>query len=337
MTGDHDEAATLSRRTLLALALPAASLVSGGAAHGAPDEKPYPSRPVRFVVPAAPGGPTDAMVRVISPGLTARLGQPIIVVNRAGAGGNIGVSYAARSAPDGYTVLTASSSFVVNASLYREPGYDPLRDFLPITELGTSPNVILVHPASGITSIAQLIERAKRGPDRLNVINPGPGSTPHLTSELLQLSTGIAIENIPYGGAAPAIQALLANTASVGITALPPAHPHIKSGALRALAITGETRWFDLPEVPTMRESGYPGMVSETFQAMFVPAGTPPAIVQRIVHDTLEVMKDPQVLEKLRAAGFDIRVPGPEALAERVARDVAMWRSVIREAHIERM
>jgi tripartite-type tricarboxylate transporter receptor subunit TctC len=156
-----------------------------------------------------------------------------------------------------------------------------------------------------------------------------------LTAELLQLRAGIAVENIPYNGAGPAIQALLANTTPVGITALPPAHPHIKSGALRALAITGEKRWFDLPDVPTTAEAGYPGLVSETFQGMFAPSGTPAPIIQRVAHDTLEVLADPAILEKLRGVGFDVRARGPEGLAQRVAREVPMWRDVIVESRIE--
>jgi len=331
MTTRTRGAVPVSRRTLLALSLSAL----GGEARAQSKEGPYPDRPVRFIVPSAPGGPTDVMSRVISPGLHARFGQPVLILNRAGAGGNIGVVQAAKAPPDGYTLLIASTGFVVNPSLYREPGYDPFHDFLPITELGSSPNVILVHPSSGITSIAQLIEAARRDKNKLDIINPGQGSTPHLTAELLQLRAGIGVENIPYNGAGPAIQALMAKTTPVGITALPPAHPHIKSGALRALAITGATRWFDLPDVPTMRESGYPDLVSETFQGMYAPAGTPADIVQRVARDTLDVLKDPQVLEKLRGIGFDVRADGPAGLAARVGREVPMWRDVIVQSHME--
>ena len=184
-------------------------------------EGPYPNRPVRFIVPAAPGGPTDVMARMVSTGLGAKFGQPAVIVNRAGAGGNIGVVQVAKSPADGYTLLIASTGFVVNASLYRDPGYDPFKDFLPITELGSSPNVILVPPSSPITSIKQLIDKAKADKEKLDIINPGQGSTPHLTAELLQLKAGVPVENIPYNGAAPAIQALLAKTTPVGITALP--------------------------------------------------------------------------------------------------------------------
>jgi tripartite-type tricarboxylate transporter receptor subunit TctC len=206
---------------------------------------------------------------------------------------------------------------------------------VPITELGSSPNVILVHPSSPIKTVADLIAFAKADKNKLNVINPGQGSTPHLTAELLQIKAGIAIENIPYNGAGPAIQAILAQTTPVGTTALPPAHPHIKSGALRALAVTGAARWFDMPDVPTMRESGFPDLVSETFQGMYAPAGTPKEIVERVARDTLEVLKDPAVVEKLRGVGFDVRAAGPAGLAGRVAREVPMWRDVIVQSKIE--
>ena len=317
----------VSRRALLAA--PLAIAASARAQEG------WPKAPVRIVVPAAPGGPTDVMARMIQPGLSARLGQPVLIVNRAGAGGNIGVVQAAKSPNDGYTLLVASTGFVVNVSLYREPGYDPFKDFVPITELGSSPNVLLVHPSSPIRTVAELIAMAKASKEKLNVINPGQGSTPHLTAELLQIKAGIPIENIPYNGAGPAIQAILAKTTPVGTTALPPAHPHLKSGALRALAVTGATRWFDLPDVPTMVEAGFPDIVSETFQGMYAPAGTPDDIVQRVARETLEVLKDPEVAEKLRGVGFDVRAAGPKGLAARVAKEVPMWRDIIQQSKIE--
>lgn len=320
----------LSRRAVLAAPFAAISLPARA-------QDGYPKAPVKLVVPAAPGGPTDVMARMIQPGLSARLGQPVLIINRAGAGGNIGVVQAGKSPPDGYTVLIASTGFVVNVSLYREPGYDAFKDFLPITELGSSPNVFLVHPSSSIRTIADLLAFAKADKNKLNVINPGQGSTPHLTVELLQLKTGVGMENIFYNGAGPAIQAILAQTTPVAITALPPAHPHIKSGALRAIAITGATRWPDLPDVPTMLESGFPDLVSETFQGMYVPAGTPKEIVDRVARDTLAVLKDPDVAAKLLAVGFDVRAAGPAGLADRVRREVPMWRDVIQRSKIELM
>ncbi|MBW8268930.1 Bug family tripartite tricarboxylate transporter substrate binding protein [Caldovatus aquaticus] len=320
-----------------------AMLLAGGAVPlaGAPPRRAraqaaadYPSRPVRLVVPFAPGGPTDVMGRVVANGLGAALGQPVVVENRAGGGGNVGVAHVARQPPDGHTLLVASTGFVVNASLFRNPGYDPVRDFAPITELGASPNVILAHPASGIRTIGELVARAKATPEKLNLANPGLGSTPHLTAELLQIRAGVAFVQIPHHSAALAIQSLLGGTTPVGVTALPPAHPHIRSGALRALAVTGEQRWPDLPEVPTMLELGYPGFVSETFQGLFAPAGTPAPVIERLARAAVAALNEPATRARLQAAGFGIRAAGPAGLAARVAREVPMWRELIRQAGI---
>jgi tripartite-type tricarboxylate transporter receptor subunit TctC len=294
----------------------------------------WPSRPIRLVVPFAPGGPTDVMGRVLATGLATALGQPVVVENRAGAGGNVGTALVARSAPDGYTLLVASTGFVVNPSLFRNAGYDPVTDFAPITELGASPNVILATPESGIDSVAALIARAKATPGGLNLANPGTGSTPHLTAELLRLRAGVEFVQIPHNSAGLAVQSLLSSTTQVGVTALPPAHAQIKAGALRALALTGEARWPDLPEVPTMLELGWPGFVSETFQAFLAPAGTPAEIVARLAREAATVLAEPTTRARMLAAGFGLRVEGPEALAKRIAAEVPAWRGLIREAGI---
>ncbi|GGG41909.1 hypothetical protein GCM10010964_31770 [Caldovatus sediminis] len=317
-----------------------AVLLAGGAAFGArpraghAQAANYPTRPVRIVVPFGPGGPTDVMGRVVANGLNAALGQPVVVENRPGGGGNVGVSYVARQAPDGHTLLVTSTGFVVNVSLFRNPGYDPVRDFAPITELGASPNVILAHPGSGIRTMEELIAKAKATPEKLNFANPGLGSTPHLTAELLQIRAGIEFVQIPHNSAALAIQSLLSGTTPVGVTALPPAHPQIRSGALRALAVTGEQRWHDLPDVPTMLELGYPGFVSETFQGLLAPAGTPAPIVDRLARETIAALNEPATRTRLLNAGFEIRAAGPAALAERIAREVPMWRDLIQRAGI---
>jgi tripartite-type tricarboxylate transporter receptor subunit TctC len=274
------------------------------------------------------------MARVVANGLNGALGQPVVVENRPGGGGNVGVAYAARQAPDGYTLLVTSTGFVVNVSLFRNPGYDPVGDFAPITELGASPNVILARPDSGIGSIAELIAKAKATPEKLNLANPGTGSTPHLTIELLQIRAGVEFVQIPHNSAALAIQSLLGGTTPAGVTALPPAHAHIRSGTLRALALTGEARWPDLPEVPTMLEVGYPGFVSETFQGLFAPAGTPAPIVARLAEATMAVLGEATTRARLQNAGFGIRAAGPRGLAERVAREVPLWRELIQRAGI---
>jgi tripartite-type tricarboxylate transporter receptor subunit TctC len=297
-------------------------------------QQDWPNRALRLVVPFAPGGPTDVMGRVVSQALTGPLGQPVIVENRAGAGGNVGTAAVARAAPDGYTMLVASTGFVVNVSLFRNPGYE-IRDFAPVTVLGASPNVILARPDSGIDSIATLIARAKATARKLDMTNPGSGSTPHLTIELLQIRAGVEFVQVPHNSAGLAIQSLLAGTTQVGCTALPPAHAHIKSGALKALALTSETRWPDLPDVPTMLELGFPGFVSETFQGMFVPAGTPQPIIDRLARTTVAALNAPETKERLLNAGFAIRAEGPDGLARRVTQEVPLWRDVIQRAGIE--
>jgi tripartite-type tricarboxylate transporter receptor subunit TctC len=295
----------------------------------------YPDRPIRIVVPFAPGGPTDVMARVLSAGLTAALGQPVVVENRGGGGGNIGAAHVARSAPDGTTLLVVSTGFVVNPSLFRNPGYDPVRDFAPVTELGAAPNVIIAGAQSGIGSLAGLVAAAKARPGGLDMANPGTGSTPHLTAELLRLRAGVEFVQITHNSAALAVQSVLGGITPAGVAALPPAQPHILSGAVRALAITSAERWPDLPDVPTMQELGYPGFVSETFQALLAPAGTPPAIIDRLARDSLATLTEPATRARLRAAGFGIEARGPAALAGRIAREVPLWRDIIRQAGIQ--
>lgn len=296
----------------------------------------WPSRSIRLVVPFGPGGPTDVMARVIAPGLAAALGRPVVVENRPGASGNVGIAHAARSAPDGYTLLVTSTGFVVNPTLFRNPGYDITKDFAPITELGASPNTILTRPDSGITTLAELIARAKATPGGLNIANPGLGSTPHLTAELLRLRTGIELVQVTHQSAAQAVQAVLAGTTPIGVAALPPAHSLIKAGTLRALAITGEQRWHDLPDVPTMVELGYDGFVSETFQGLLAPAGTPQAILDRLAQVAIALLNESETKNRLLGAGFTLNPKGPEALAQRIAREVPLWRDVIEKAGIPR-
>src|SRR3984885_13882161 len=253
----------------------------------------YPDRPIKIIVPFAPAGPTDIMARVLAQNLAPAIGGNIITENRSGAGGNIGIGYAGHAEPDGYTLLVTSSAYVVNPGLYVKVPYDPFKDFLPIAELGTSPNVIMVDPKLGINSIAELIARAKAHPDELNYASPGAGTTPHLSAEFLKIVGGIEMTHVPFSGAAPAGQALLGGVTQVAVTALPPAHPQIESGAVKALAVTGAHRWFDLPDVPTMVELGYKDFIAETFQALMAPAKTPPDIIPRLAGRWVEGLKKP--------------------------------------------
>jgi tripartite-type tricarboxylate transporter receptor subunit TctC len=275
------------------------------------------------------------MARLLSTYLGEALGGSVVVENRPGAGGNIGIGAVARSEPDGYTLLLTSSAFVVNPGLYEKVPYDPFNDFVPIAELGTSPNVFLVDPKLGVNSIADLVARAKAEPSLLNYASPGVGTTPHLAGELLKLVAGCNITHVPYPGAGPAIQAILAGTVQVASASLPPAHPYIESGALKALAVTGRTRWFDLPDLPTMVELGYADFVSDTFQGFLAPAKTPPEIVARVSKASIDILKRPAVNDQLQRGGFEVLANGPEGMRKRIVDEIPKWRDIVAKAGIK--
>jgi tripartite-type tricarboxylate transporter receptor subunit TctC len=295
----------------------------------------YPERPVKIIVPFAFSGPTDIMARILSNHLGDAIGGSVIVENKPGAGGNIGIGYAAHAEPDGYTLLVTSSAYVVNPGLYTTIPYDPYKDFAPIAELGTSPNVILVNPKLGVNSIADLIARAKAHPDELNYASPGVGTTPQLSAELFKIVAGIQMTHVPFSGAGPAIQAILGGTTQVAFAALPPAHPHIESGALKALAVTGGHRWFDLAEVPTMLELGYKDFISDTFQGFLAPAKTPPAVVELLSRKSIEILKRPQIAAQLGDNGFEVIANGPDGMRKRIEDEVPKWRDIVAKAGIK--
>lgn len=320
----------LARRHLLALpAVLAAPTLSAPALAQA-----WPARPLRIIVPFGPGGPTDVVARILANGLSPILGQPIVIENRGGAGGNIGVGLAARAAPDGYTFLVPSTGFVINPSLSRNPGYDPIRDFAPISELAASPDLFLAGAASSIRSLEDLVTRTRATAGGKHFANPGTGSTPHLAGERLAIERSVSFVQVTHSSAALCVQALLAGTVEIGATALASSHAQIKAGNLRALALTGPERWFDLPDVPTMRELGHADFVTETFLSFFAPAGTSTPIVERLARETATVMGDAETRTRMRNAGFIVRPEGPEALANRVAREVPAWRDLIARARI---
>jgi tripartite-type tricarboxylate transporter receptor subunit TctC len=295
----------------------------------------YPERPVKIVVPFAPAGPTDIMARILSTHLGEAINGTVIVENKPGAGGNIGIGGVAHADPDGYTLLLTSSAYVVNPGLYAKIPYDPYKDFAPIAELGTSPNVILVNPTLGINSVADLAARAKANPDELNYASPGIGTTPHLSGELFKIVAGIQITHVPFSGAGPAIQAILSGTTQVAFAALPPAHPHIESGALKALAVTGGHRWFDLPNVPTMIELGYKDFISDTFQGFLAPARISPDIVALLSAKSIEILNMPKIAEQLRNNGFEVLANGPDGMRKRIDDEVPKWRDIVAKAGIQ--
>jgi tripartite-type tricarboxylate transporter receptor subunit TctC len=275
------------------------------------------------------------MARILVAHLGDAIGGTLIVENKPGAGGNIGIGAAAHAEPDGHTLLMTSSAYVVNPGLYAKIPYDPYTDFAPIAELGTSPNVILVDPKLGVNSIPDLIARAKANPDELNYASPGIGTTPHLSGELFKIVGGIQITHVPFSGAGPAVQAVLSGTTQIAFAALPPARPHIESGALKALAVTGARRWFDLPDVPTMVDLGYTDFISDTFQGFLAPAKTPPAIVELLSTKSIEILKRPAIAEQLRNNGFEVIANGPDGMRKRIADEVPKWRDIVAKAGIK--
>jgi tripartite-type tricarboxylate transporter receptor subunit TctC len=323
------------RRILRAAGLAAGAAVTSRLGIGGANAAAYPERPIKIIVPFAAAGPTDIMARILGQSLATALGGSIVVENRPGAGGNIGIGYVAHAEADGYTLLVVSTAYVVNPGLYAKIPYDPYKDFAPIAELGTTPNSILVTPKLGVNSIAELIARARAKPDELNYASPGAGTTPHLSGEFLKIVGGIEMTHVPFNGAAPALQALLAGTTQVAVSALPPVLPFAQSGEIKVLAVTGAHRWPDLPNVPTMVELGYKDFVAETAQFFFAPAKTAPGIVEKLSAKSIEVLRKPDIVEQLRINGYEVIAHGPEGLRKRIELEVPKWRDVIAKAGIK--
>lgn len=295
----------------------------------------YPTRPVRVIVPFAPGGGSDIVARLVGQRLTESLGQPVVIDNRPGASGNVGHAIGAKAAPDGYTITLGSSNFVVNPGLFQKNPYDAIKGFAPITYAAGSPNVLIVHPSFGARTFKEFIALTRTNPGKYNFASPGTGTTSHLAAALLKVDGGIEITHVPYNGAGPAVLAILGNQVPIAITGLPPAHPHIKSGALRALGITSPQRFSAMPGVPTIAESGFPGFEADTPQMFLVPAGTPKAIVTRLNNDMVRILRLPEIRERLVGLGFETVASSPEETARRIQSDVAKWTKVIKLAGIQ--
>jgi tripartite-type tricarboxylate transporter receptor subunit TctC len=298
-------------------------------------EAAYPERPISLVVPFAPGGPTDIIARILSIAFSQSLGQQVIVDNRGGAAGNIGMGQVARATPDGYTLLLTSTAIAVNPALFKSLPYDPIKDFAPISELVNAPNVLVVRPDSGINSIADLVAQAKANPQKFNYSSPGAGTKSHLTGELLKLRGGIQMVHVPFRGAGPAAQAVLANTVQVGSVALAAAESLIKDGQLRALAVTSEKRWFSLPDIPTMIELGYPGFISDTFNALLAPANVSPDILALLVRESRAAFQRPEAREQAHKAGFEVVAGTPEELTARIKSEIPAVRELVEKAGIK--
>jgi tripartite-type tricarboxylate transporter receptor subunit TctC len=313
----------------------AAALASGVTATATAQEN-WPGKTITYVVPFAAGGPTDILGRVISNKLGPALGTTVIVENKPGAGGNIGSDYVAKAAPDGNTILGGTiSSHAINASLYANMPYDPVKSFQPITLIGTLPNVLVVNANSPYKSVEDIIKAAKAKPDAVTFGSSGKGSSQHLSGELFESKLGAQMLHVPYKGSAPAMQALLGGEVDMVFENIAAAVPLVKAGKLRALAVTSGDRAASLPDVPTVADAGLPGYEIVSWQAVFAPANTPKPIVQRLAKEIAAIIKDPEVTDRLTKLGIDPSGAGPEELAAFQKAEVAKWGDLIKTAGIK--
>jgi tripartite-type tricarboxylate transporter receptor subunit TctC len=298
----------------------------------------YPERPVKFVVANTPGGPSDIVARIVTAALDQSTGKTFIVENRGGAGGNIGMEYVARAEPDGYTILLATNAYSVNYGLYNQLPYDPYKDFVGVSELATSPNTFVVRSELPAKSMKEFIALARGNPEKYNCATPPIGTTSQLQLELLKIREKLPkLADVVFKGGGDAIAALLAGTTQLSSGSLPPALPHIKAGTLRCLAVTGDSRWPDLPDVPTMEEAGYKDFVFAVDCVLLAPAKTPPETVKWLEAETLKVLVSPDTSSKLVTAGFQVRAKGAAAAWTRVMKEVDMFKQIIDQAGVEKL
>jgi tripartite-type tricarboxylate transporter receptor subunit TctC len=290
----------------------------------------YPARPVHAIVPFPPGGATDIVARPILQELSNRLGQPFLVENVPGASGDIGTAKAAKAAADGYTLLLAYSSHVVNLSLFEKVPYDPVKDFAPITLAVTSPSILCVHPSFPAKTLGDLIALIKAHPGKYTYASGGTGTQPHLVGEQLRLSLGLDLVHVPYNGGGPALVSMIAGHTPVGFTTLPPTVAHIKSGRLRGLAVTGHSR--SVPDVPTMAEAGYPEIVGDSWVGVLAPAGTDNHIVALLNREIVGILKEPAMKERLLDLGYEAVGNRPDEFAAQIRNEIPKWAKIIRSA-----
>jgi tripartite-type tricarboxylate transporter receptor subunit TctC len=320
-------------KAMLATGVAAPAILRVGAVLAA-----YPDRPVRIVVANTPGGPSDIIARLMAAALQESMGGSFVVENKGGGGGNIGMGYAARSDADGYTILLSTSAYSVNPGLYESLPYDPFKDFVAVCELAVSPHVFAVKPDLPVNTMKEFVALAKRDPDKFNVSTPPIGTTPQLQAEVLKLREGLQkMATIVFPGGGDALKALLSGTVQLSSGVLAPAHPQIKAGAIKGLAVTGRTRWHDLPDIPTMIEAGYPDFVFDTYTALMAPAKTPPEVVARLEKASLDILNKPDMREKLTKAGFEVTARDGKGHMARVTKEVPMFADIIAQAGIKKL
>jgi tripartite-type tricarboxylate transporter receptor subunit TctC len=300
-----------------------------------PAQAQYPVRPVRLIVPFPPGGGTDTMARVVAPKLSEFLGQQVVAENRGGAGANIGAELAAKSAPDGYTLLLNTITNAIGASLYSKLNYDLVRDFAPITQLATTPHILVVHPSVPVKSVKEFIAFARARPGELTYSSSGSGSAAHLAGELFNSLTGVKSVHVPYKGGGPSMIALVGGEVSLCFATMPSAIGYVRSGRLRGIAVTTERRSPSTPELPTIAETGVAGYEAGSWYGLSVPAGTSKEIIARLHTETIKVVGLPDVKERLFNAGFEIVTSTPEQFAAFTRDEIQKWRKIVKAAGLK--
>ena len=293
----------------------------------------WPLKPIRLVVTFPPGGSSDAAARIVAPRLAERLGQPVVVDNRPGAGGAVGLDLVAKSAPDGYTIVLASAGgLTANPSLYKQLSYEPLRDFAPITLFGTSPFILLANPSLPVSSIADVLKMAKTQPARLSYASGGNGTAMHLSGELLKSMGRVSIVHIPYRGSGPAVMAVMSGETQLAVADITTVLPQLKSGRVKVLGVMGKDRSPLAPELPTLNETGLPGYDASGWFAVLAPASTPPAVVQRLNAEITAVLRSAEIRERFFAAGLEPLPSSSEDLSALMKAETLKWGRVIKES-----
>ena len=321
----------IARRTLLAsLAVAAAA---AGALPLAALAQNYPAKAVTIVVPFAPGGTTDILARIVGQGLHTELGQPFIVDNRAGAGGNIGASLAAKAQADGYTLFMGTvGTHAINQALYKKMPFDPVKDFAPISRVATVPNLLVAHPSQPYKTVKELIAYAKANPGKVTFGSPGSGASPHVSGELFRSLTGTDMLHVPYKGSAPAMTDLLGGQINIMFDNMPSAIQHVRSGKLRPIAVTTAKRSPELPDLPTIAEAGVPGYEAMSWFGLFAPAATPKPVLDRLNAALIKVLNQPDVKKKIAEQGGDVVAETPEQFAAFIKAETAKWGKVVKDS-----
>ena len=303
-------------------------------AHGVIVVAAYPDRPIRIVVPVAPGGGNDIVARMLAQKLSETWGQSVVVDNRPGAATAIGAEIVARAIPDGYTIMLTSVSFAINAGVRRKLPFDPIRDFAPITHVARVPQIMLVNPTLPATSLAEFIALAKARPAQINYASAGTGSSTHLAMELFADMAGIRLNHVPYKGTAPGLTDVIAGHVQTSFDAIPPALPHVRSARVRALAIGGSRRFPTLPDVPTFAEGGMPNYTFSSWFGIFAPARTPEDIVRKLNQELVRIIKLPETSRTFTELGIEPLGTSPEAFGDYVRSEIARWTDVVRKHNL---